>query len=76
MTDLVAVLSGGIVRDASLSRFKKKKSVLRDSYERGFNWESQSTQIRRASPFWQGLGKISFWVHEFLIVRLGDGSEV
>ena len=31
MTDLVAVLSGGIVRDASLSRFKKKKKKKLES---------------------------------------------
>ena len=42
------------------------RSVMRDKYGAGVNWEKTTTRVRGASAFWRGIGKV--------LPSLGDGN--
>ena len=50
------------------------RSVMRDRYGAGVDWEKMTTRVRGASAFWRGLGKVVPSIQKFFSASLGDGN--
>ena len=50
------------------------KSVMRDRYGAGVEWEKLTTRVRGASAFWRGIGKVVPSIKIFFSASLGDGN--
>ena len=49
------------------------KSVMRDRYGAGVEWEKLSTRVRGALAFWRGIGKVVPSIKIFFSASLGEG---
>ena len=50
------------------------RSVMRDRYGAGVDWDRMTTRVRGASAFWRGLGKVVPTIRQFFSAQLGDGA--